>query len=76
MRLGIYSVFDRKAAVFARPFTAPNDAMAMRSFLAAKQDPTTEIHKFPEDFSIHRLGDFDDDTGHIQSQPPVALTEA
>lgn len=76
MQLGIYAVFDRKAAVFARPFTSPNDAMAMRSYLAAKQDPSTELSKFPEDYSIHRLGSFDDETGAISSQTPVALTEA
>lgn len=74
MNLGVYSVFDRKAAVFARPFVAPNDAMALRSYAAALQDPSTELHKFPEDFSLHRLGSFDDDTGQLVAQTPVVVT--
>lgn len=73
MNLGVYSVFDRKAAVFARPFVAPNDAMAVRSFLAARQDPSTELAKFPEDFSLHRLGSFDDDTGELFGTTPAVV---
>lgn len=75
MKVGMYAVYDRKASVFARPFCSPNDAMAMRSFRAARQDPATELSKFPEDFTLYRLGDFDDDSGEVTGFPPVAVSE-
>lgn len=76
MKLGIYAVYDRKAGLFARPFTIQNDAMAMRAFLAAKQDTTSEMSKYPEDFGLHYLGTFDDETGTVfQPGPPTALSE-
>lgn len=74
MKFRLYAVFDRKANVFARPFTSPNDAMAARSFLAARQDPATEIHKFPDDFQLYCLGEFDDDTGVIAGLHPAVVT--
>lgn len=74
MNYSIYSVFDRKANVFARPFVSPNDAMAARSFLAARQDSTTEIHKFPEDFTLYRLGTFDDDAGVVAGIHPTPVS--
>lgn len=77
MILLICSVYDRKAAVYARPFVTPNRAMARRSFESARQDPTTELHKFPEDFSLYVLGTFNDETGEVVSQVPtvIALNE-
>lgn len=74
MKLNIYSVHDRKAAVFARPFIAPNDGMALRSFAAAKLDPSTELAKFPEDFSLYLLGSFDDETGELSPVVPIVVT--
>lgn len=73
----ICSVFDRKAGVYARPFVTPNKAMARRSFEAARQDSSTELSKFPEDFSLHVLGSFNDETGEVSGQVPtvIALNE-
>lgn len=76
MKLGIYAVLDRKAGTFARPFTIQNDQMAMRAFMAAKQDVASEMSKYPEDFALYALGTFDDDTGALsQPVPPTALSE-
>lgn len=74
MKLNVYSVHDRKAAVFARPFIAPNDGMALRSYAAAKMDPTTELSKFPEDFALYRLGSFDDESGELSPVVPTVVT--
>lgn len=76
MKLGLYAIMDRKLGSFARPFTMVNDAMAVRAFQSAKQDPASELSKYPEDFVLYAVGTFDDDTGALaQPTPPQALSE-
>lgn len=75
MKLRMYAVYDRKATVFARPFCSPNDAMAKRSFEAAKLDSNTELSKFPQDFGLYLLGEFDDDSGEITGFHPSPVSE-
>lgn len=76
MKLGLYAVLDRKLGSFARPFVMNNDGMAVRAFLTAKQDPSSEMSKYPEDFSLYALGTFDDESGTLaQPTPPQALSE-
>jgi len=61
----IYSVFDKKTAVFCSPFVSHNDLTAIRDFTSACRDPASVISKFPEDYELYHVGDWDDDTGDI-----------
>jgi len=66
-----YSIKDAKANVFSAPFFSINDKTAQRSFEQATNDPNTTINKNPEDFSLYRLGNFNDQSGEIypEKQP-------
>ena len=61
-----YAVFDRKAELYSQPFLEIKDGTAIR----AVQDIVINnkdhaFAKHPSDFSLHRLGEFDEQTGVI-----------
>ena len=66
-----YSIKDAKANVFSAPFFSINDKTAQRSFEQAKNDSNTTINQNPEDYSLYRLAQFDDQSGelHPEKQP-------
>ena len=78
MKLNVYSVKDAKAATFGNPFYANNDQVAIRSFQAVADDPNTTIHKNPEDFSLYKVAEWDDNSGEIipQKQPKFVTNVA
>jgi hypothetical protein len=66
MKKVYYAVFDSKAEMYSQPFLEIKDGTAIR----AVQDIVINnkdhaFAKHPSDFSLHRLGDFDENTGVI-----------
>lgn len=58
MKLSLYSIYDKVAEVFNKPFTDINDASAKRSFTqACKEQP----HSL--DYELYHIGDFTDNDG-------------
>lgn len=72
----LYSVYDRKAKVFCKPFTAENHEVAVRSFAFAANDKTTDIGRYPEDFVLYHLGSFDDNSAAHNLVEPESLIPA
>lgn len=68
----VFSILDTKAGVFSTPFFQVNDAVAVRSFKDAVNDPTHTFYRNAEDYELHRLGDFDDSTGLVECDQEVA----
>lgn len=60
MKLIIYSIFDVKAKAYNRPFLLLNDDIALRTATDLVSDPSSDIHRHPEDFTMFKLGDYDD----------------
>lgn len=65
MKVGIYSVMDRKGGLFTQPFFAPNDALATRVIYMREHNEPGQYSLFPEDFLLTKIGNFDYTTGHI-----------
>lgn len=68
MIVNAYSVFDNKLAVYGRPWYELRDAAAIRIFTDAVNDgsnPNNQWFKHPEDFSLFRIGRFDDEKGEF-----------
>lgn len=63
MKLSIYSIFDSKARAFLPPFYLANDSLATRVFSDCANDSVHAFGKHPEDYSLFRLGEFDDALG-------------
>lgn len=77
MIYNVYAIYDRKAAVYSQPFYCPNDQVAMRMLSAMVNDRSTQISAFPEDFSLHQLGTFNDASGvFVTPKEPVPLINA
>lgn len=60
MILKIFAVYDSKAEAYMPPFFMTSRGQAMRSFGDTADDPSTQLHKHPLDFTLFELGDFDD----------------
>jgi len=63
MILKAYSIRDAKAEVFNPPFYKNTHGEAERDFVRITQDEKSTVCKFPEDFDLYHVGEFDDRTG-------------
>lgn len=65
MQFGIFSVYDDKAKAFLPPFFIPEVGVAVRVFGDAVNDPGHQFFHHPADYTLFRLGSFDDGLGKI-----------
>lgn len=61
--LKIYAVYDKKAMVYAPPFFVNTAIEAVRAFGELVADGRSTVAKYPSDFALYCLGDFDDCNG-------------
>ena len=71
-----YAVYDKQAELYSPPFLEVKDGTAIRAIQDAIASKDHPFAKHPEDFSLHQLGVFDDETGLITAnEKPVKLQE-
>ena len=60
----IFTVYDSKAAIYGQPFYAVTDGIALRMFSDAvnNHSPDNALNRYPEDFTLYYIGEFDDAT--------------
>lgn len=76
MKKVYYAIYDRKAEVYSNPFLEVKDGTAIRAVQdAVMQDPNHAFAKHPSDFSLHRLGTFEDGTGEIVPEKVTKIIE-
>lgn len=68
MKFGIYTVYDSQAQAHLPPFFLATDAMAKRAFSDAVNDSSHQFAKHPSDYTLFRIGEYDDFTGVITHQ--------
>lgn len=61
--LRLYSIYDSKAEQFSPPQVYHNDMLALRAFEGIVNDDKMLIKKYPEDFSLHYVGNLGDTNG-------------
>lgn len=61
----IFSIFDEKAMAYIPPFILPTDGQAVRIFSDCVNSNSHQFGVHPEDYTIFRLGTFDDSNGLI-----------
>lgn len=62
----IFALFDSKAGYFKDPITVHSKGEALRSFSDAANNPESDLHKHPEDYSLHHVGHFDTSSGMVK----------
>lgn len=73
MKLSIYALHDSKAEAYTQPFYAINDSVAMRNVSSSINQPGNDVHLYPSDFTLYRIGEFDDTNAHIIPSDLVRL---
>ncbi len=75
MKLNAYTIFDSASGLYMRPFYTQSDGEAKRSFADISMDAEHPIGKHPEDYSLHRIGVFDDNTAkYVQEKNECLVT--
>lgn len=64
MKVSIYAVRDIKND-FGTPFTAANDNIAKRMYLAEQKNKDSMLAQFPADFELWKLADYDTKSGQL-----------
>lgn len=73
----VFSVYDAKARVYSNPFYAIRTEVAIRDFHRAATDPSSEISRFPLDYVLFLVGEFDDEAcTFTTSEVPINLGDA
>ncbi len=65
MKMKAYAVLDNKAGNYNRPFFMQNNAMAIRAFGDLANDKNSMIGQHPEDYTLHLIGEYEDDTAKL-----------
>ncbi len=73
MLMHVYSFFDTASGAYMRPFVAQADGEATRVFDDLVADREHPMGKHPEDYSIFRVGSFNDQNGALTVEPPECL---
>lgn len=76
MRLNVYTIFDVASGMYMRPFFMQSDGQATRAFKDIATDADHEIGKHPEDYSLFRIGIFDDNKGTLSPEDKECLCTA
>ncbi len=66
MKLNAYTIYDEASGVYMRPFFSQADGQATRGFKDIATDADHEVGKHPEDYTLYRIGTFNDGTGEIE----------
>jgi hypothetical protein len=76
MKINIYAIYDAKAEVFGKPIFFNTDGLAVRSFYEACDHPESEFKKYPHDYSLHKIGEYEDTTSEVTNKMPVQIATA
>lgn len=76
MKTEVFCVYDSKAKTYSQPFHAHNEAVAVRIFTEAVNDPATQLNRHSEDFVLFKTARFDDETGSFEPQVAQAICTA
>lgn len=72
----IYSIFDSAAGVYSVPFFQISDAVAIRMFKELANNPEHTYGKHPDDFTLFKLGYYNDEDASFEVHAPVSLGNA
>ena len=62
----VYAVYDSKAEAFNEPFYAAKDGLAIRIFTDHVNKPESIWNKYPSDFTLFHVGEFDNEKGLLK----------
>lgn len=75
MKRVVVSVFDSASQLYGSPFVVTAPGQAMRQFVdeVNRQAQENPLYMHPDDFSLFRLGTFDDENGSFENDPELLM---
>ena len=73
MKLNAYTIYDVASGIYMRPFFSQADGQAIRGFKDIATDADHEVGKHPEDYTLYRIGTYNDTTGKLEGENPEKL---
>lgn len=65
MKSKLFVVYDCKVGAYMTPFFMRSKGEALRAWQQIANDEQSNICKFPADFTLFEIGEFDDESGHV-----------
>jgi hypothetical protein len=62
----MFTVYDSKTEAYLQPFFVASKGAAVRSFADAVNEEGHQFNKYPEDFTLFELGEYDDSNASIK----------
>jgi len=69
----VVAIFDKKTKCFTPPYHSKTKGEALRSFMEIVKNPQTLINKYPEDYTLYLLGEFDDNLGQFYQNTVIEV---
>lgn len=63
----MFSIHDRKTESFGPPYCAATPGEAERNFRTACSNPESDLHRYPEDFTLYQVGFFHNESGQLEA---------
>lgn len=70
MRTLVFSLLDRKTREFGQLILAHNEESMERLIIDTCKGTGNMIDKYPEDFDLFKVGEFESETGFLESGTP------
>lgn len=61
----MFTVKDIKGDIYMQPFFVRTTALAIREIEQATNNPESIFNKYPEDYSLYEIGEFDQETAEV-----------
>jgi len=61
----LFAMYDTKAQTFLQPFPETSTIAALRGFEVAVNEGKSTFSRFPDDFCLMEIADFNQDTGQL-----------
>jgi len=70
-KISIFAVYDIKSKFFRFKFEKRTTGEAIRVFTEGANEKESEIGKYPQDFALYRIAEYDDQSGtYLNISPP------
>lgn len=76
MTQNLFAIYDNKASFFMSPWPCRNVGIARREFAQACANPEAPMGKFPSDYVLYEIGEYNDNDAIVKSfTPPVRVCD-
>jgi len=73
MNKHLFTVYDSAAGLYLDPFVAPSIEFALREFRSIINQEGHQFNKFPEDYTLFHIGEFNPNNALLEGIGPTSL---